>query len=149
MERVLRGSWAKNILRKNKKSHPVQNYVLNILFDFCFFVARLKTTTTVLQTSAHTDPPPRRRRAHSANTPGCPRGRWIDFDDDDRDNSPSKPKSPKKITVLPMSMRPRRRSSSTNAVQWDSSPRCGCDCHHNVHLVHDTWPVTRNRSDTT
>lgn len=115
-----------------------------MLYTYRFFFIRLKKLTTV-QTSTsipggYITDPPRRRRARSVNVPmSCTRGRWIDFDDK-YDNS-SKPRSPKKITVLPMSMRPRRRSSSTNVV--DS--RCGCDCHH----FHDTWPVTRNRSDTT
>ncbi|CAI6365454.1 unnamed protein product [Macrosiphum euphorbiae] len=106
-----------------------------------------KPSTTV---QTPTTDPPRRRRARSVNVPmSCSRGRWVDFDDDD-DNlkrggeASFKPRSPKKITVLPMSMRPRRRSSSTHA---DHS-RCGCDCH--LHGGHETWPaVTRNRSDTT
>ncbi|XP_025202736.1 uncharacterized protein LOC112599871 isoform X2 [Melanaphis sacchari] len=109
-----------------------------------------KPATTV---QTPTTDPPRRRRARSVNAPmSCSRGRhWVDFgNDDDVDDLKSgsetafKPRSPKKITVLPMSMRPRRRSSSTNA----DHNRCGCDCH--LHGGHDTWPaVTRNRSDTT
>lgn len=125
-----------------------------------------KTAATAAEApgSGDTDPP-RRRRARSVNVPpaaGCPRGRWVDFDDECESygaagRAPAKPRSPKKITALPASMRPhRRRSASTNAT--DPPRWCGCDCHAhhhqhaNPHLQYapDPWPaITRNRSDTT
>jgi len=116
--------------------------------------------------------PPRRRRARSVNAPAVSCGRWVDFGDDCRTGgggvggdddgycggapaaatAAAKPRSPKKITALPMSMRPRRRSSSATNAQLPDSRCCGCDCHHRHPggPSPDAWPATpRTRSDTT